>query len=219
MNGFSLPIWMKSGLTAGPDLIMGLAFLVTWIEPKALGENMQIYFLMIMFLEFITIHSAAFMGWAIIAGTSKFIKILRAIGLGMFYSLFVWTFALPNNEMWALSAFWLLVLNRIMAVLFGDENTATHQAMLMANWGMSVFCYVLSIFVTVFLPIPAFGWTSEYIQHLTTSGAGLWFEDPQSMLAAGFLYFFVVGVFELYSPKITEKLSMINSKIPFRGKE
>jgi len=214
MNGFSIPIWMKSGLTAGPDLIMGLAFLATWIEPTALGEDMQIYFFMIMLLEFITIHSAAFMGWAIFVGTSKLMKVLRVIGLGLFYSLFVWAFASANNELWALGAFWLLVLNRIMAVLFGDGNSASFQMALVANWGIGVFCYVMVIMIALFLPIPKFGWTNEYVQQLTMPRAGLCFEDTQSMLATGFLYFSAVGIVELYSYKLTAKFSTTDSNIP-----
>ncbi len=219
MNGFALPTGVKNGISATPDFIMGLAFLVTWIEPTAIGGNMHTYFLLIMLLEFITIHSAGFMAWAIFADASKFKRFARVIGLGMFYSLFIAAFSLMYGEWWPLGAFWLLVANRIMSALLGDGNDATRQIGLLASWAWSVFCYVLSIMITVVLPMPEFGWTKEYVSRLTFSGGGLWFENPQSLLAAGFLYFTSVAIFELYGHKLTTKFAVSNPDFSFIKKK
>lgn len=211
---------IKNGFSAAPDVMMGLAFLATWIVPDALGGNMHEYFITIMLLEFITIHSAGFMAWAIIDGTSKMIKILRVIGLGIFYSLFITAFTVSNGEWWPLWTFWLLIVNRIMTVLFSDESDGPRQVVLMTSWGWGVFCFVAAIMITVLLPVPAFGWTGEALKHLKFSGKGLWFDNPQSLMAAGFLYYTAVAWFELKSDKIAAKFAGINPKIPlFRTKK
>lgn len=219
MTGFSLPIGLKNSISATPDFVMGLAFLATWIEPTAIGGNMHTYFLMIMLLEFITIHSAGFMAWAIVAGTTKFKKSVQVIGLGIFYSLFIVAFTFMYGEWWPLGAFWLLVANRIMSVFLGDGNDTSRQIGLMLSWAWSVFCYVISIMITVALPMPEFGWTKEYVSRLTFSGGGLWFDTPQSLLAAGFLYFTSVAIFELYGHKLTAKFAVENPDFSFIRKK
>ncbi|MFZ4620846.1 MAG: hypothetical protein ACOYNS_09815 [Bacteroidota bacterium] len=212
MKELTFGAMIKTGMNATPDLVMGLAFLATWIEPTALGSNMQKYFVTIMLLEFITIHSAAFMAFAIIAGNSKIKKILRVIGLGIFYSMFIWAFTVNDGELWPMYAFWLMILNRIFSVLFGESEGGSQQIMLMFNWGWGVFCYLIAIFFTSLVPLPAFGWTPEYVKGLTGSASGLWFDTPQSLMAAGFLYFTAVGIFELYSPKLASKVTMGSNK-------
>ncbi len=203
-------------MNATPDLVMGLAFLATWIEPTALGSNMHIYFVTIMLLEFITIHSAAFMAFAIISGTSKIKKIIRVIGLGIFYSLFISAFTAGNSGIWPLYAFWLMILNRIFSVIFGETEAATQQVVLMFSWGWGVFCYLIAIFFTSMVPLPAFGWTEEYVKGLTGSASGLWFDTPQALMAAGFLYFTSVGIFELYGTKLASKVTQGSNTPLFR---
>jgi hypothetical protein len=207
MNTIPFGMIVRTGLNSAPDLIMALAFLATWLEPNALGSNMQRYFVTIMLLEFITIHSAAFMAFAIIAGNSKIKKILRVIGLGAFYSLFIWSFTGSEGEVWPLAAFWLMILNRIFSVLFGEADALGKQMALMASWGWGVFWYLIAVFFTTLIPMPAFGWTEEHVKSLSGAASGLWFDTPQSLLAAGFIYFTAVGLFEIYSEKIAAKFS------------
>ena len=198
---------VRTGVNATPDLLMGLAFLATWIEPTALGPNMFTYCSTIMLLEFITIHSAGFMGFALLSGTSKIGKVLRAVGLGLFYSLFIWAFTADSGETWPLYAFWMLVLNRILSVLFEDSAEGSQQTLLMISWAWNVFCYLIGIFFTTFIALPRFGWTEEVTKQLGGKASGLWFESPQSLMAAGFLYFTAVGIFELYAPRLIRRFS------------
>lgn len=218
MNGLTIPPVVRSGLNASPDLIMGLAFLATWIEPTALGSDMHKYFVTIMLLEFMTIHSAAFMAFAIIAGTSKFKKFLRVIGLGVFYSLFIIAFTADQGEYWPLIAFWLMILNRIFTMLFDDSEPLGRYAVMTASWAWGVFCYIMAIAFTTILPLPAFGWTFEYLATISGNASGLWFDTPQALMAAGFLYFSAVALFELYSHRIVAKIS-IDPKNTFFGKK
>ncbi len=197
---------LRSAVSSTPGLLMGLAFLVTWIEPEAIGENMVSYFSVIMMLEFLTIHSAAFMGWALIGGKNAFNKTVIVLGLGAFYSIFVYIFS-PPGEWWPLGAFWLLVLHRLATGLFGKQSDQNKRKHMTVAWGWSVFWYVISVVFAVMLPLPAFGWTADTVATLTATGPMLWFEDPQSLFAAGWLYFTAVGLFEFFGGRLTEKFS------------
>ncbi len=219
MNIFSLPISVKNGISASPDFLMALAFLVTWIEPTALGNDMLKYFMLIMLLEFITIHSAGFLGVAIITGKTTFQKIIRIIGLGILYSIFIGAFSMQAGDLWPLGAFWLLLLNRIMAVLFSTPSESSFQIVVMVNWAWSVFCYLISIMFSIILPLPWLGWNSEIAKHMGPGWEGLWFDQPHTLLAAGFFYFMLTGFFEMYSHKITAIFANFDPKIPLFKKQ
>ncbi len=193
---------------------MALAFLATWIEPTALGDGMMKYFALIMLMEFITIHSAGFLGFVIISGKTKFQKISRVIGLGIFYSFFISSFTMPSGELWPLVTFWLLLFNRILGVLVGETSETSLQIIVIARWTWSLFCYVISMVISMKLPMPQFGWVDGISQQMGPGGAGIWYEQPHTLLAAGFMYFLLASIFEMYSHRLTATFSDINSKIP-----
>jgi hypothetical protein len=68
--------------------------------------------------------------------------------------------------------------------------------------------------LSVVLPIPEFGWTAEYIGSLKNPVVGVWFDEPQTLFAAGFLYCTSVAVFELFAGNIAKRFSDIDPKIP-----
>jgi hypothetical protein len=75
--------------------------------------------------------------------------------------------------------------------------------MLQTSWAIGVFAYVMLVFATVILPVPAFGVTSEVIAKQGFTMRGLWIDEPYRMMAFGFLYFAVIGLSELFSYKWT----------------
>ena len=62
-----------------PDFVMGLAFLATWIDPYSLGDGMISFALMVMLLEFIIIHSSAFIGSIMFGDADKKKKVIAMI--------------------------------------------------------------------------------------------------------------------------------------------
>ncbi len=182
-----------------PDFLLGLSFLATWIDPNALGEDMVAYLFQVMLLEFIIIHSAGFMSGVIYGNSSRSQKIKMMIGLGLFYSLFVAGFAVGFHSWWPLIAFWGLLFNRMMSVLTGQAETGKENDFVKNLWALNVFCYLVSIFVVIFLPLPALGVSPGDLSHLEMSGDFV--DQPEKMMAWGFLYFSMVGWFELKSPR------------------
>ena len=189
--------------SALPSFILSGVFLITWIAPDALGEKTISYLMLVMLLEFINVHAAGFMGNAIISDSSRGKKAKTIIGLGMFYTLFVCAFAFTFKQWWPVWAFWGLVLNRLLGVLLGKAPTGQEKNMIQTSWGIGVFCYVMLVFATVILPVPAFGVNSEAIAQQGFTARGLWIDEPYRMMAFGFLYFAVIGLAELFSYRWT----------------
>jgi hypothetical protein len=77
-------------ISSVPDFLMGLAFLVTWIEPTAIGEDMVPYLFQVMMVEFIIIHSAGFMGTVIYGNEPRAKKVkVPCSDFILFYFLFI----------------------------------------------------------------------------------------------------------------------------------
>lgn len=190
-------------ISSVPDFLLGLSFLVTWIDPKALGDDMVSYLFQVMLLEFIIIHSAGFMSGVIYGNATLGQKIKMMIGLGSFYFIFIIGFALGFHSWWPVIAFGGLMMNRMMSVLTGQAEAGTEIAFAKNMWGLNVFYYLLSIFVVIFLPLPALGITPDVLSDLNMSGDFV--DEPEKMMAWGFLYFSLIGWSELKIPKWVSK--------------
>ena len=186
-----------------PSFFLSGMFLLTWIVPEALGEKTISYLMLVMLLEFINVHAAGFMGNTIISDSNRGKKAMTIIGLGVFYTLFVGGFALAFKQWWPIWAFWGLIFNRLLGVLLGKAPTGQEKSMIQTSWVIGVFCYVMLVFATVMLPVPALGVTSEVIARQGFDMRGLWIDEPYRMMAFGFSYFAVIGLSELYSYKWT----------------
>jgi hypothetical protein len=180
-----------------PDFMMGAAFLATWIDPYALGDGMLPYLLLVMLLEFIIIHSSAFIGNIMYGDLSKNKKITLMLGFFGFYILFVLAFSFGFGEWWPIVAFTGLMLNRMLSVLVGNLPEGEERERVRSMWAVNVFCYIVGVFATIMLPIPAMGITPEAISNSGLTGEGIWIEEPYRLAAFGFLYFTAVGFFEL----------------------
>ena len=179
-----------------PDLALGAVFLIAWVAPQTFSTNVVPYLMMVMLLEFIIVHSSAFMGNVALGNGSRAKKAKAVAGLGLFYTMFVVGFALGFKTWWPIWSFWGLTLNRLMGVLLGGRPTREQKQQLQRSWAVSVLCYLGFTFLTVFAPVPELGVTGIYDDGLP--GSGLWVSEPQRVVAFGFLYFTTVGISELF---------------------
>ena len=187
-------------LAALPDFLIAGTALLTWLDPDILGIEKISYFVLLMLLEFIVVHSAAFMGSVAFGKVPKVGRLAAIVGLGLVYTLFVGAFALGFHQSWPLWAFWTLVLNRMAGVLLGQGGEGGAAALVRIGWVAGGIFYLGSTFLTIFLPLPRFGITPAVIaaQHFT--GSGLWIAEPWRVLAMATLYFTLQGVFTLKAP-------------------
>ena len=156
------------------------------------------YALLSMLLEFIVIHSAAFMGAVALDGKStRMSKAGHVLGLGLMYTAFVGAFALAFGDWWPLVAFWSLTVNRLTGVLLHTAPEGQEREQLMSGWAISAVLYILWIFATLFFPLPRLGLTAEVVAEASLPGEGIWVESPQKVIAAGAGYFLSQAYVEL----------------------
>ncbi len=187
---------------------MALTFLATWIEPAALGENMIKNLMLVMLMEFITIHSSAFFGVLMFREIPKMKKIIFLLLLGGFYTIFVAGFSLSSGEWWPIVAFWGLIFNRLMSVVFGNYDNGKEGAVMASMWVAGVVCYLGGVTLTIMLPIPPLGVTKEIIHSMGMSGSGLWIDEPHRLVAFGALYFSLIGLAEISIEKWGGKIDL-----------
>ncbi len=185
-------------VAAAPDLALGATFLVTWIWPTALREGMVAFLIMVMLLEFIIMHSSAFMGSVIVSRGGRAKKSIALLALGGFYSLFAGAFSISFRSWWPLLNFWGLTINRLLGVLIGQAPSGEEKQFVTRGWAVSVLSYLAFAGLTCVFPIPRLGITPEVIEHQHLPGTGVWIDQPHRAIAFGFLYFTAVGVSELF---------------------
>lgn len=186
-------------LSALPDFGLAVLFLLTWIEPMVFDERMVSYLVLVMLMEFIIVHSSGFMGFVMVGDGDKKKRSLQLLGLGVFYTLFVIGFAVGFGEWWPVAAFWGMTANRILFILLGQVPKEEEKQYLAKSWAVGVLFYVLFAMITVMLPVPEFGITREVVWAQEFTSEGVWVEEPQTAIAFGFLYFFAVGLSELFA--------------------
>jgi hypothetical protein len=191
-------------VSALPDFAFAAVFLITWLSPDAFGAQTVNRLLLVMLLEFISIHSAAFMGTVAVRPAVPWRRALGIVGLGVFYSLFAGAFAIIFRTWWPLGAFWLQTGNRLLGVL-GGSTAGSEQAFLKASWLASMLLYILCCFATSFLPLPALGITPSVIERLHLPGSGLWISAPYRVLAFGVLYYGLTAWWELVGQRWLER--------------
>jgi hypothetical protein len=182
--------------SALPDFILSAFCLTAWVAPGRLAPDAVNWILLTMLLEFVVMHSAAFMGLQLIATGDRRARALSVLGLGLFYSIFAGGFAAAFHSWWPLVSFWLLTLNRLTGVLFKQSPGGEERAFLQAGWAASGISYLLGAGLTTFLPLPRLGITADVVSELHLTGSGLWVSEPWRVVAFGVLYFAAMGAFE-----------------------
>ena len=201
---------LKGIFAALPDFGLAAMYLITWLHPYAFGQNMVAYLLLLMLMEFINVHSAGFMGFMLISDTSRTKKGLGIVGFGLFYTLFVLGFALGFGVWWPVWAFWIMTGNRLLGLLIGQAPQGREKSFVMVSWALSVLFYLAFVFVTSIAPVPAFGLTEEVIRAQGLTGGGLWIDEPQRVIAFGFLYFTAVAISEVLADVVMARSAKTN---------
>jgi hypothetical protein len=183
---------------AAPDAFLATLFLATWLAPRRIGLFRIQELLLIVLLEFIVLHSAAFMGEVAWSSPSRTTRALRVIGLGVFYTAFVAAFAMAFGQWWPVPAFWALTANRLLGVVFARAPKGQERERVRRDWGIGVALYLIAVGATTLLPVPRLGLGAAVAEELALPGSGLWIEQPHRVVAAGFLYFLGRALTDLY---------------------
>lgn len=172
-----------------PDIALALTYLVTWLVPGAVGDDMVRTLVTTLLLEFFVIHSAAFMGVAAVAPFPRGIRAVIVTGLGVVYMVILWPMSQITGQSWLVWAFWGLVLNRLWALAAPAVASGLQSSQpVQDEWATTGIRYVCLAAVTSLLPMPALG-LGGVLALQRPLGTGLWMEAPQHAMALGLFYF------------------------------
>jgi hypothetical protein len=188
--------------SALPDLVLAGTFALVWLDPSRSGLPSVRRLVMTVLLEFFIVHSSGFMGVIAIGNRSRPKAVWLTLGLGAFYTLFIGAFAIGSRDWWLLGSFWLLMANRLLGLVIGQAPDDRRDFLIMGTWAFTVAAYLLAIGIGVMANVPALGIRASVIDAQGFSVGGLWTEHPQTALAAGAIYFAMVGLWELFIPPI-----------------
>lgn len=198
-----LPPRLASLLAAIPDFALAGLALATWISPARVGEEKVAWFLGLMLLEFIVVHSSAFLGVVALSDAPKPMRVAKALGLSVFYTMFAAAFAVSMKHWWPLWAFWALSANRMLGILLGQAPTGRERDFAMASWAAGAACYLFGVFATLLLPLPRLGVRSSMLGEVAEDSGGVWVDEPHRVIAFAALYFTLTGLFTLFAHQWT----------------
>ena len=202
---FNLSLTTSEIIVGLPDVLLSLTFLLAWIFPTLLGQEMVVSLVALVIVEFINIHSSAVMGSVIVGDSSRLAKGLYLTFLCVVYSIGIEALASAYGVKWLLWAFWLMTGNRLLGILRNRALSSVEQDMLSILWSSQFGSYLVTGITTAFLPVPLLGLTAEVTRNLNHTVGGHELEEPHRMMAWGFLYFVVVPFAELFIRRSFQK--------------
>ena len=185
-----------------PQFATAVTFLAAWIAPARMPPAFVRGLLVAMLLEFLLLHSYAFLNLA--TGVREGAKTgerlrgaLAALGFGAFYLLMAGAIGLATQSMMPVWTILWLVGSRIFEIVVAGEPGSGVASTRTASWLRHLLLFIVLLILTAVVPLPALGLSSEVVAGLELSGSGVWVEKPQSVLAFGFLYFGLGAYFDL----------------------
>ena len=188
--------WVAAIAASVPCFYLSWVLVNVWREPMAWDDGNWVRLgVGLLLLEFILLHSGAFMAGML--GQQQDIRkqLKGAIALLAFYSLMVWAFAKSLDTPVLLWIFAGIIFGRSLNLLLNPKDSKQAS---MARSGIGVILYLLVVFGTVFLPIPELGITGSVLSEVYPDrGGGLWEREPERAIAGAALYFFLIGLAEI----------------------
>jgi ribose/xylose/arabinose/galactoside ABC-type transport system permease subunit len=206
-------------LAALPDFGLAGFFAISWVAPYSFGSHILKRLELIMLMEFFILHSSAFLGAAMTMPRLRSTRILAVVGLGMVYTMFVGSIALSFGTWWPLVSFWMLLVNRMMAIVLGSRPATGDFGFIVLGWALGSACYLGYAFLTVTASIPRLGVTAAVQAAQPIPGGGVWADQPWRVIAFGTFYYATMAMAKLFglgAPPGTESRPSLASA-PRRG--
>ncbi len=177
---------------------MAATLYTAWHDPLAIDGGRWVSLgVGIMVMEFILVHSGAVLPALAAKATGESSAGRKLVFISLMYIVFGVSISLAFKSWLLFGIFTGIMVPRWLSVTVDAENAFGRQKRRSA---LSALLYLLVVFLSVFVPFPDGGLTPGIIaQAFPESGGGLWETHPQQALAAGTIYFGVLGAAELAS--------------------
>ena len=199
MKANTNPFRLTVLLSAAPLLAAAVTFATAWVAPLRLGPTAVRFFMYVMLLEFIVVHSTGFLGMTMLTEANRRRRALKFAGLLAFYSIFAGVFSLASQSFWPLINFWVLTLIKVPGMVINRPPVPAQRA-LREQWVVMIVAYIVFAGFTTLMPLPHLGITPEVVAGQGFLTGGLWVEQPHRVMAFGFFYFGALGLWELWKP-------------------
>ena len=200
-------------LTAGPDLLIAVVYLLTWISPRVFGDDTVQNLIFIVVFEFVILHSASALVAILIGrlGDGKGTGCLLAVSL--FYLLFAVGFAFVIKAWWPVLAILGLTYNRVQTLWQQPREGRRARLHVIATWGLTFGFYVALFIVVHLIPWPPLGIDAVLVEDLLAQGSGSLLEKPQIALVFGLIYYGGIGLAEWldFFNKATDRITALFS--------
>jgi hypothetical protein len=194
MNPGSLPLRLMRAL---PDGMTACVFFWVWMDPSGWRRQLVAQGILILLLEFILIHSGAFLGSALFEpGMARSKRLQVLLGMGAFYSLFVAVWSWQFQSAWPLLFFGWLLGAKLLTVLLNHRQPETARWRQQGLLGASALYFLLCVPGALFLPLPRLGLT-HHGHYYGVPGSGEWVSQPHTAIAAAVLYFGLLALTKL----------------------
>lgn len=181
-------------ISASFDLGLATVFYITWSNPDSPLARPIGFMVLLMLLEFITVHSSAMLGSTWTSDEPRK-KRLRTVGLmTALYALLVGAFSAGFGTWAPFVGFWVLSANRLLSMFIGGQPGPKAKKDAERSWARSVALYLFGAFAVTFLPVPRRGLTPEVMADVDIASSGLWADEPWRVLAFGVAYFGIGGM-------------------------
>jgi hypothetical protein len=168
------------------------------VHPYAFGDHMLSRFALMMLMEFIVLHSSAFLAFAMSLPKLRIMRIGAVIGLGLLYTLFVGAFSLSFHTWWPITSFWILLTNRMLALILGRAPKENDLGYVVLGWAVGVASFLGYAMLTAMANIPRLGITVAVQRAQPPPIGGLWTEQPWRVIAFGVFYYATMAVTKLF---------------------
>jgi hypothetical protein len=185
-------------IAAIPDFGLAGFFAISWVAPYTFGDHMLSRLELMMLMEFIILHSSAFLAFAMTMPSSRILRIGAVIGLGLLYTMLVGAFSLSFHTWWPIASFWILLTNRMLAIVLGKTPKERDLGFIVVGWAVGVVCYLGYVLLTSTVNIPRLGVTLAVQAAQPSSVGGLWAQEPWRVIAFGTFYYATIAVTELF---------------------
>lgn len=185
--------------SALPDLATAGFFALLWLLPGLLPDGMLRTALLMMLVEFVLLHATAMLGGVVLERSGGDLRALlpKVAGLAALYLLFVGIWAYTFGAWWPFVALGWLLLGKLWLLLRPLPDDERRRRMY-SDWVIATMAFVGAVGATALLPVPRLGLDPTVVAAAGLPGSGLWVSEPQTVVAAGCVYFALLAASRLY---------------------
>jgi len=179
-----------------PMLFLAVLLLRVWIDPMSVDNGGWVKFAAsLVLLEFILLHSGAFMAVGPLICPRRWQRLGWFLGFGVFYFGAIAAYGQFTGGRYIAWLLFALITSRLLTLVIFHDKKGTILMFQRSAFGIVILLLTAAV---IFIPWPMLGFTEEVRLAALGSADDLLTNHPQRAIAWGIVYFFLMGIFELY---------------------